>query len=391
MNSRKESLKRILSLQLPAGQAAFLLGARKTGKSTFLAQHFSKAIVYDLLKTDVYHLLMQMPHRLREDILAMPAEPAQYIILDEVQKVPLLLDEIHWLIEHTTHTFILCGSSARKLKRGGANLLGGRAWRFILPPLVYPEIQNFDLLRAFNHGLLPAHYLMQEPKRSLDAYINDYLREEIQAEGLTRNLPAFAKFLNMAAITNCQLVNYSNIARDCGVDAKTIREYFQILSDTYIGYLLPPFYKQVKRDLITKTPKFYFFDVGVANRLARINIEALHGFNAGNALEHWILMELMGYKFLKEKDEELSFWRSKTGLEVDFIIDNKIAIEVKLHHDPKPADCKGLLAFCEEHKPKHALVVCTITREKILSMQHKNIRVISWREFVEKLWQGEFF
>lgn len=392
MNSLKETLNRILTIDLPKGQSAFLWGPRKAGKTSFLRQHFPQAIVYDLLKTDVYHRLLQAPQRLREDIMGLSVNyKEQTIILDEVQKIPALLDEVHWLIENTNHSFILCGSSARKLKRGGANLLGGRAWRFVLPPLVYPEIPNFNLLHAFKNGLLPSHYLMHDAKRTLDAYIIDYLKEEIQAEGLTRNLPAFAKFLDIAALCNTELINYSNIARDCGIDAKTVKEYYQILCDTYLGYLIEPYQQQVKRDLITKTPKFYFFDIGVVNRIARNNIDSLQGFAAGKSFEHWVLQEIMGYIFLKEKDEHVTFWRSKTGLEVDFVIENKLAVEVKLHNEPTPSSCKGLLAFCEEHNPKHALVICTSPAPRILSEKFNKIRVVPWQRFMELLWNGELF
>jgi predicted AAA+ superfamily ATPase len=376
-------------MDLPPRQSAFLWGARKTGKSTYLKTLFPNAIFYDFLQTDHFQRFLQAPHHLREEVLALKSE-AQIIILDEVQKIPPLLDEVHWLIENTQHQFILCGSSARKLKRGGANLLGGRAWRFIMPPLVYPEIPDFDLLRALNHGLLPSHYLSPQPKRSLTAYIGDYLKEEIQAEGLTRNLPAFSKFLETAAFCNGELINYSNIAQDCGVDAKTIREYFQILIDTYLGHIIYPFQKRLKRELITKAPKFYFFDVGIANRLMHSTLETLQGALAGKAFEHWIFMELMAYIQLKEKDHRITFWRSKTGLEVDFIIGDNIAIEVKISADPKPQDLKGLLAFCEEHAVEQAYVVCTAPRARLLS-QYPPIRITPWQMFITALWAGEYF
>lgn len=243
-------IKRLLKLNLPKKQSAFLWGARKTGKSTYLREHFPGSITYDLLKTDELTRLLASPHLLREELIALSSKQLhQPIIIDEIQKIPLLLNEVHWLIENKQISFILCGSSARKLKHGAANLLGGRAWRFNFYPFVYKEIHHFDLLRAFNHGLLPSHYLSDQPLRMLRSYVNDYLKEEIQQEGIVRNLPAFARFMELVGFTNGQLLNFSNIARDCAVDAKTVKEYYQILQDTLLGYLIFPFHKKIKREL----------------------------------------------------------------------------------------------------------------------------------------------
>src|SRR3989338_5422005 len=267
-------IKRLLKIALPKRQSAFLWGARKTGKSTYLHSHYPNAIYYDLLKSDESLRLMKAPHLLREELLMVPTAQLQYpVVIDEIQKVPALLDEVHWLIENKKISFILCGSSARKLKHGAANLLGGRAWRFHFYPLVYKEIPDFDLIRALNHGLLPSHYLSEQPARMLRSYVADYLTEEIQAEGLVRNLPGFARFLELAGFCNGQMLNYANVARDCGIDAKTVKSYFQILQDTLVGYLIDPFSKKAKRDVISTTPKFYLFDVGVANHLSKTTIE----------------------------------------------------------------------------------------------------------------------
>ena len=315
------SLNRILKMDLPPHQSAFLWGARKTGKSTYLLQHFPDSIKYDLLKTDQLARLLAAPHLLREEVIALtPTELMLPIIIDEVQKAPALLNEVHWLIENKNASFILCGSSARKLKRGAANLLGGRAWRFQFYPLVYPEIPDFDLLRAFKNGLLPANYLSNYPERNLRAYVGDYLTEEIQAESLVRNLPAFARFMELVGYTNGQMLNFANIARDVGVDAKTIKEYYQILVDTLIGYFVEPFHKKVKRDLIQSTPKFYLFDVGVANYLQHRSVNVLKGEEAGASFENYILMELQAYLGLNELDTPINYWRSKSGLEVDFVL-----------------------------------------------------------------------
>ena len=380
-------------MDLPKGQSAFLWGARKTGKSTYLHSHFTKAQYYDLLKTDEFNRLLTKPHLLREELLALSKAQRQHpIIIDEIQKIPLLLNEVHWLIENENLSFILCGSSARKLKRGAANLLGGRAWRFNFFPLVYHEIKNFDLLRAINHGLLPAHYLTTNPKRFLRAYVNDYLAEEIQAEGIVRNLPGFARFLDSVGFSHCEMLNYRKIASDCAIDAKTVKEYYQIFVDTLIAYLIYPYRKKVTRDVIQTTPKFYLFDVGIANYLARKTIKELKSLDAGKSFEHFIFMEIIAYQGLHELDHPIHYWRSKSGLEVDFILNHgQTAIEVKLSESPRLADLKGLSVFSKDYMPKYAIVVCQAPRKRLITIDSKNsILVLPWREFLTELWQGSF-
>jgi predicted AAA+ superfamily ATPase len=387
------SIKRLLSMKLPKRQSAFLWGARKTGKSTFLEQRFPQSIKYDLLKTDELARLLASPHLLREEVLSLTDEELKFpIIIDEVQKAPALLDEVHWLIENKKAAFILCGSSARKLKRGAANLLGGRAWRFHFYPFVYPEIPDLDLLRVFKHGLLPANYLSNYPERMLRAYVGDYLAEEIQAEGLVRNLAGFARFLELSGFTNGQMLNFSNIARDVGVDAKTIKEYYQILIDTLIGYYVEPFHEKIKRDLIQATPKFYLFDVGIANHLLHRKVSVLKGNEAGDSFEHYILTELVAYQGLNEIDTPLNYWRSKSGLEVDFILNRgNVAIETKISSNVDLSELKGLAAFCEDYQPRHALVVCQAPRKRLMTTIGKtNIEVLPWREFLENLWSGKY-
>lgn len=383
--------KRLLKLDLLNKKSAFLWGARQTGKSTYLKMHFPDAIRYDLLKSDIHWRLEKNPHLLREEILACkPEQLRQPIIIDEVQKVPALLDEVHWLIENTKAYFILCGSSARKLKRVGTNLLGGRALRYHFYPLVYPEIPDFNLLTALNSGLIPSHYQSQHATLLLESYVTDYLNHEIREEGLVRNLPDFSRFLDSATFSNAQLVNYSNIARDCGVSVKTVENYYQILADTLLGYFLPPFHKKVKRDLISKMPKFYFFDVGVVNFLAKRSVNELRGVAAGDAFEHLILMELIAYKGLRKKRYDITYWRTKTGLEVDFILDADIAIEVKISRTVHKQDLKGLMAFCEEHHPKKAIVVSLDAAPRYLEIDNDtHIHILPWEHFLKALWAGE--
>jgi len=392
MNSGLVNYKRLLNIDLPKKQSTFIWGARKTGKSSYLRAHFPQAVSYDLLLSDVRLRFAKQPHLLREEILALPQEAFNYpIIIDEVQKVPELLDEIHWLIENTDAYFILCGSSARKLKQTAANLLGGRAWRFHFYPLVSKEIPDFNLLHALNNGLIPSHYLQSNASRSLKAYVHDYLKHEIQEEGLTRNLPAFARFLDAIALTHGELTNFTNIARDCGVDAKTVKEYYQILVDTLIGYFLPPYTKHVGRDIISATSKFYLFDTGVANILAKRQITELKGIEAGRALEHFILLELIAYRGIYELDFDINFWRTKTGLEVDFILGKgEVAIEVKISHAVPATELHGLDAFCKEHHPKKAYVVSQDPRpRKLITASNSEITVLPWQNFLERLWKGE--
>jgi predicted AAA+ superfamily ATPase len=296
-----DMFKRILNMELPDRQSAFLWGARQTGKSSYLNSHFPKATTYDLLDTYQQARLMKSPWLLREEVRALDKAALRHpIILDEIQKVPLLLNEVHWLIEHLHAQFILCGSSARKLKMDAANLLGGRAWKYHFFPLVSAEIPKFDLLRALQQGLIPKHYLSDAHfiNEHLEAYVNVYLTDEIRNEGLVRNLAGFARFLDVAGLTNGEMVNHTNVARDCGVDRLTVSGFYQILIDTLLGYYVYPYNKKIKRDLITSVPKFYLFDVGVANYLARRSVLELKGEIAGKSFEHFILMELLIYLFI---------------------------------------------------------------------------------------------
>ncbi len=385
---------RYLKLNLPEGQSAFLWGARKTGKSTYLKMLYPESRYYDFLQTDTLITYIQAPYLLRQEVLALSQEQLKLpIILDEVQKVPMILDEVHWLIENTQAYFILCGSSARKLKRGAANMLGGRAWRYTFYPLTFIEIPDFDLLRALNHGLIPTHYSKQSVHKDIQAYVLNYLKEEIQDEGLTRNLPAFSRFLDAISYTHGQQVNYSNIARDCGVSASTVKGYFQILIDTLIGYEIMPFTKKVARDIITAMPKFYLFDIAIVNYLANRPINELKGIAAGDAFEHYIFMELTAYIGLNDINTQINYWRTKTGLEVDFILNRgEIAIEVKINDRVQTDKIKGLIAFSQEHKPKKAIVVSLDKYPRKINIEDgTDITILPWRDFLKQLWNKEIF
>ncbi len=381
-----QKIRRMLNIEIPQRQSAFLWGPRKTGKSTYLKEMFPQSLLYDFLKTDLALEFSKRPSLLREQVLAKDAAFLEHpIILDEVQKVPQILDEVHWLIENKGLSFILCGSSARKLKRGKANLLGGRAWRYEMFPLVSAELGDINLLRVLNHGMIPDHYLRENYQKSLSGYVRDYLKEEVFAEGLTRNIPAFARFFDAVGYTHGELTNYSNIARDCGVDAKTVKEYYQILIDTLLGRMVEPFKRRQSRQIITRAPKFYLFDVGVAGAMTKRSISEERGELFGRAFEHFIFTEIVAHSSYSELDYGINYWRTRAGYEVDFILgEGELAIEVKGQSSVDNRNLRPLKAFIEEYATKKALVVCNEKEERVVS----KIRVMPWRTFLEELWEG---
>ncbi len=380
--------KRALHLSLMKEESCFLWGARQTGKSTFLKERYHTPLYYDLLKSDQYRRRLHEPSLLREELTALNVTGQTQkspVIIDEVQKIPDLLDEVHWLIENRGIRFILCGSSARKLKAGHANLLGGRAVRYELFPLTYHEIPQFNLIRALNRGLLPRMYDSKHYTRLLQSYVSDYLKEEIAAEALTRNIPGFSRFLDVAAISNGEIINYQNIASECGVSAPTAKEYFQILEDTLIGSTLPAFRRKAKRRVIL-SPKFLFFDVGLAGYLCkRGNIEP-GSSSFGRAFEHFIFMELKAHSVYSETFYPLSYWRTASGFEVDFIAcDGEIAIEVKSSNQVNYRHLKGIRAFREEYSPRRSIVV-SLDREPRIT--EDGIEILPWKYFLEMLQEG---
>jgi len=378
---------RLLTIDLPAHQSAFLWGARKTGKTTLLRKQFQQSIFIDFLRTDTFIEYTKSPFLLRERLLAKKKQSEDYpIIIDEVQKVPQILDEVHWLIENQGLNFILCGSSARKLKRGQANLLGGRAWRFELFPLVSEELENLNLLKALNHGMIPAHYQQDNSRRSLRGYVQDYLKEEVFHESLTRNIPAFSRFFEAMGYSHGSLVNYTNIARECGVSSKTVKEYYQILVDTLLGTFVLPFKKRQERQVISKAPKFYLFDVGVAGAVSKRTIVEEKGEMFGNALEHFIYLEMLAHSSYHEVDYEINFWRTKSGQEVDFVLGSgEVAVEVKSTAMVDKRKLRPMKSFIELYNPRQAIVVCNESEERI----HSGIRIMPWRIFLQKLWRDE--
>lgn len=375
--------KRLQTLPSLGRESAFLWGPRQTGKSTLLKALFPQSPYYDLLLSDEFERFTRRPSLLREELLANP--PKGPVIIDEVQKIPALLDEIQWLIVNHSIQFILCGSSARKLKRGGANLLGGRALRYELFPLVSAEIPNFDFSHALNNGLLPRHYDATDARLLCQAYIGDYLKEEIAAEALTRNVPAFARFLENAALSNGEVVNFTNISAECGVSAVTVKEYFQILTDTLIGRFIPSYRERPKRRVI-QAPKFYFFDVGIVNFLLQRGPVVPKSEIFGRALEHFIFQELVAHSHYSGKNYPISYWRSVSGFEVDFVLGkNDVAVEIKGTAEVQPHHLRGLKAFSEEYKPKRLLAVSLDRRPR----RSFGIEILPVQKFLEDLWKDK--
>jgi predicted AAA+ superfamily ATPase len=338
----------------------------------------------DLLGSREFVRYSRDPGLLREELAS---ARVRFAILDEVQKVPALLDEVHWLIENRGLTFALCGSSARKVRRGHANLLGGRAVRFELHGLVSAEIgPRFDVVRAVNHGYLPRHYLADDARPLIRAYVDDYVKEEIVAEGLTRNLPAFADFLGAAALADGQLVNYSTIARDCGVSAYAVTGYFQILVDTLLGARLPAYRKRPKRRVI-QADKFYFADVGVVNHLARRGRFEPGGELFGRAFENWVFHELSAYRAYRGFGFELAYWRLASGIEVDFVVDDfRVAIEAKATRQVHADHLKGLRQLAADQRVRRRVVVSLDDRAR---RTEDGIEILPARAFAERLWGDE--
>lgn len=374
-------LERLLKLEEIQDDSLFLWGSRQTGKSTLLKALFPNERLYDLLKTDIRMQLQMKPSLLREECEML--DEGTIVIIDEVQKVPALLDEVHWLMENRGLRFILSGSSARKLKRSGANLLGGRALRRTLFPLVSAEIPNFELNRALNNGMLPRHYLVDNPVKRIQAYIGDYLQQEIVEEAIVRNLDSFTRFLQVAALSNTEIVNYTNIAQDCGVSSKTVKEYFTILEETMLGFYLPAYTKVVKRRVI-QSPKFYYFDVAIPNHLlGRLPLQRGTDFY-GHALEHFVVQEIRAWLSYKDQGKKMAYWHTLDNkYEVDVVIgEAEMGIEIKSTTNVSSSDTKGLKAFGEEYPQAKLVIVALEERPRKLN----GIEIWPVEQFLQRLW-----
>lgn len=375
--------KRICKIDSELGDSVFLFGARQTGKSTFLRQVFPKDIYIDLLNTDIKSRFERRPSLLYE--MLSDKAPGTRVIIDEIPEVPELLNEVHRLISEKQLVFVLCGSSARKLKRKGYNTLGGRAYPVYLFPFVSAELPDFNLQHAIDFGMLPPHYLAKNPKRRLSAYIDVYLKEEIKEEALVRNLSGFQRFLEVAALTDGEIVNLNNIAQDCGVSASTVASYFDILDDTLVGFRLPAFTHAMKRRVV-QAPKFYYFDVGIVNHLLHRGILLRGTAEYGHAFEHLVVQELRAWLSYTESGEQLSYWRTYTGTEVDIVIGNaRVAIETKSVEEVLPRHLKGLKSFATDYPDAREIIVSLDP----IGRRMGNIECIYILDFFKILWQGE--
>src|SRR6185295_68217 len=333
-------IPRVLDLAaLAKRKSLFLFGPRQTGKTALLKNALPGAKIYDLLDGEVFRALSHRPSRLAEEL----ESGDKLVVLDEIQKFPAMLDEVHRLIEQRNIRFVLTGSSARKLRRGGVNLLGGRASSRTLHPFTYRELgSEFVLDRALDRGLIPSIYFSSQPREDLGAYAGNYLKEEIAAEALTRNVPAFSRFLEVAALCHGTMLNFSQVASDAQVPVSTVREYFHILEDTLVARFLPAWTRTKTRKAIG-TAKHYFFDVGVVRHLQHRTALARRSPEFGEAFESYIFHEISSYIDYTEA-MPFAYWRSTSNFEVDFVLADQTAIEVKAKDPVGDRDLRGLRA-----------------------------------------------
>jgi predicted AAA+ superfamily ATPase len=377
-------IKRYLDLNsFLKNKSILFLGPRRTGKTHYILNQLKPDIIYDLLDSRQFLRLSQRPFLIEEEI----KNNNQIVVIDEIQKLPILMDQVHRLIESKNIKFVLTGSSARKLKRTHTSLMAGRAKIISLMPFVYPEIKDFgfDIERIIKYGALPPIFLSSNPKDELIDYVYTYIKEEIQYEAMVRNIESFSRFLNVAALSNAELINFTQISSDSGVKQRTVIEYFKILEDTLIGNLLIP-YKSEKERKIYSRAKFYFFDIGVVNSILN-RFDVVKGTSDfGKLFEHFIFNELSAYKSYTGKIETINFWRDYYGNEVDFIINGEILIEVKSKDMVVERDIKGIYAFSKKHSNvKRKIVVSFDLRKRFL----KDIEIIPYKEFLELLWNNE--
>jgi predicted AAA+ superfamily ATPase len=377
--------KRNLNLQqLLRKKSILLLGPRSTGKSFYVREQLENVFTINLLKSTDFVKLSENPSVLEEVALA---NRNKIICIDEIQKIPALLDEVHRLIEEKKIRFLLTGSSARRLKSTGVNLLAGRAWLSTMCPLNTFEVshsEDYQLAKFLNFGSLPSVWTSEDPVEELDSYVQTYIDQEIKTEGLVRKIQPFLRFLKTAAIHSGELVNYANIASDSGVPASTVREHYQILEDTLIGYTLEPWRESKKRKAIA-TGKFYFFDIGVINQISAMFPESEDSATWGNRFENFVINEVRCANFYQRRKQTLNFWRSASQFEVDLIF-GPIAIEIKSTRKVSEKHLSGLKALAQERQHKEFILVSRDTLER----KHGNISLMYYRKFLERLWNGEF-
>jgi predicted AAA+ superfamily ATPase len=361
-------------------RSVFLFGARQTGKSTLLRTNFPEARYVNLLAADTFRELSAKPEILRQSLK--PGD--QLVIIDEIQKLPGLLDEVHLMIEEfKDRRFILTGSSARKLRRGGANLLAGRALTYHLFPLTWAEAGAEKFEEKLLIGGIPSVLDSSAPWEDLKEYVGTYLQEEIRAESLTRSIEAFSRFLSVAGLANGQQLNFTKIGNDAQVPARTVREFFSVLEDTMVGFQIPPYQKARSRKPVA-TSKFYFFDLGVAHALQGVTELPVGTAQFGAALEHLVASELRAYLSYRRRSESLTYWRTTSQLEVDFLVGDSVAIEVKGSGRVSSSDTKGLLALAEDISLKRKILVAMESTARTLE---SGVEVLPANEFFDQLWR----
>ncbi|MFN8370440.1 MAG: AAA family ATPase [Bacteriovoracaceae bacterium] len=378
-------IPRILDLgKILKEKSCFLLGPRQTGKTSFINTHFQEYKNYNLLKSEIFQKFSIRPQLLREEV----TEKDKIVIIDEIQRIPNLLNEVQILIEEKKVKFLLTGSSARKLRKEGVNLLGGRARTRYFHPFSFIELkEQFELNKALLNGLIPSIYFSNSPNEDLDAYIGNYLEQEIMAESLTRNLASFARALEVAALCNGEQINFNQLASDAQIPRSTLQNYFQILKDTLIINELPCWNKTVKRKT-QSTSKFYFFDYGIVRRLQKVESIPPKSIIQGKAFESFIYHELRTYIDYKGSGE-LHYWRTQDKHEVDFIYNNKVAIEIKATELVQDKHLKGLVKLKEEGKLKKYIVV-SLDKTPRKPLIDSKIEILPWELFLQSLWAGEF-
>ena len=374
--------QRIFDITPYLDDSVFLFGARQTGKSTFLLDTFRDVPSFDLLDYELRSRFSKNPGLLGEILQDSP--DGSLVIIDEIQKVPELLDEVHRLMVRKNMRFILCGSSARKLKKSSSNTLGGRAVPLPFYPLVSAEVPDFNLVRAVTNGMIPRHYMVENAANRLKGYVEVYIKEEVVEEALVRDLDAFSRFVEVAAIMDGEILNYENIASDCGVSANTVKQYFQILYDTLIGYEIPAYTKALKRRLM-QSPRFYYFDIGIVNYLTGRTSLKPGTAEFGHAFEHLVIQEIIAWLGYFGRKEKLSYWRTYTGIDVDAVIgDARIAIEIKSANEVKPKHRKGLQEFAKDY-PGARLILVSLDR---LSRRSGDVECLYVMDFLRMMWSG---
>ncbi len=377
-------LRRQLNLaELLRKKSFFLFGPRSVGKTSLVREELGPHRLFDLLDAETYRDLLARPRLLAEVARGLGRD--EIVVVDEVQKLPSLLDEVHRVMEERGTTFLLTGSSARKLRRGAANMLAGRAWRADLFPLVYAEIPDFELDQVLNRGGLPVVYQSAEPEEELRAYVGTYLQEEIQAEALTRNLPAFSAFLDAIGLANGQEINYHSLASDCGVSPGTLKGYVEILSDTLLGFSLPPFKRGRRRKTVSRS-KHYLCDIGITKHLCRRGVVSPGSELFGAAFEHFVILEVRAWNSYSRHFLDLTYWRTTSQMEVDLVVGDRLAVEIKSTTLVKERDLKHLRKLKEEGAVAAYAVVSRDAEKRITDDE---ITIYPWKVFLEELWRGD--